>query len=236
MARVMHLMVLLALIAAGLAGCASTAMPIYSKSALSIDSQEEPGSLFSSDAAILSDEDVIRILQYRYIPEPQNKMAVMSVARGDGYYWSSELAQAAGEVQARLMAQLQQSPLVREASLLPDLLIPKGGSVGHYREAAARYQADLLLVYRAYFRTYEKSRIFSADTSKASCTVEAVLLDTRTGIVPYTVTISQDFTTSEQADDLSFYETRRRAEVTALGDALAAVAQGVVDFLARQQG
>ena len=58
----------------------------------------------------------------------------------------------------------------------------------------------------------------------------------RTGIVPFTVTTSRDFITKENKEDMNFQETRARAELKALAEALAETGDEVVAFLARQGG
>jgi hypothetical protein len=121
--------------------------------------------------------------------------------------------------------------MVYDASYLPNLLIPEKRTVGHLREAGARYQADLLLIYKASFQTYEKNEFLSPDKLKSCCTVEAVLLDTRTGIVPFVTTRSRDFSTEKINLDFSFGEAIRRAELTALGYVLEDIGNAVVDFL-----
>jgi len=92
------------------------------------------------------------------------------------------------------------------------------------------------MVYRASCRTYDKFRLFSPDEAKSYCNVEAVLLDTRTGIVPFSVTASRDFMTEKAREDLNFEETLARAELAALADALDEIGGEVVKFLARGKG
>jgi hypothetical protein len=51
-------------------------------------------------------------------------------------------------------------------------------------------QADLLLVFRVSSDTYTQYRAFAKDKVKAYSTCEMVLLDIRTGLVPFTRVIS----------------------------------------------
>lgn len=201
----------------------------YNKYALAEEYKVQ--SLFSSDSAVLSDDDIERILAYKYAPERQNRIAILSLGQSDWCGWSAELATAGAEVRTQFVAKLRSSPVVFDASYLPSLLIPSNNTVGHFREAGARYQADLLLIYRAKYCTYAKDRFISPDKSKSYCTVEAVLLDTRTGIVPFTATASCDFVAQQDKEDLNFGETMRRTELHALADGLAEVAEKVVGFL-----
>ena len=216
-------------------GCATVATEprpasYYDKAYLAQEAVE-PESLFSSDSTILSDEDIKRILAFHYKPQKQNRVGILTLGQSYWFGWSDELARTGIEVQERLVSKLRSSPLIFDASYLPRLLIPEKKTVGYFREAGARYQADLLLIYQASCRTYEKYRFFSPDKSKSYCNVEAVLLDTRTGIVPFTVTASRDFFAEKRSEDLNLKETMRRAELNALAEALAEVGEEVVRFL-----
>lgn len=189
------------------------------------------GSLFSSDSAILSDEDVERILGFRFVPQTLNRIAILPLGQIYWSGWSDELDKAGEAVQDSLIEKLRRASSVYDASYLPTLLIPEKKTIGHLREAAARFQSDLLLIYKASFRTYEKYRVFSPDESKAYCNLEAVLLDTRTGIVPFTLLVSRTFVAEEQKNDMNFHETIRKAQLTALESALSEVGDEVVKFM-----
>jgi len=189
-------------------------------------------SLFSGDAATLSDEAINTILNYKYRPPELSRVALMPFGREAWSGWSEELSLASEQVQAEVLDTLRSSPSVYDASYLPSILIPENRSVPHLREAAARYQADLLLVYRSYCRTFERYRLFAADKSRAYCGVEAVLLDTRTGLVPLTSVTSQSYDVVENRTDTNFRETSLRAQLEATAHALGQVSSEVVKFLA----
>jgi hypothetical protein len=202
----------------------------YKSRAFEADSMQE-NSLFSSDSDILSDSDIKKILAYKYKPQKLNRIAIMPVGRSFWFGWSDELDKAGTEVQNTLVEKLRQSQHVYDSSYLPTLLVPEKKTIGHLREAAARYQSDLLLIYKATFRTYEKYKVFSPDKSKAYCNLEIVLLDTRTGIVPLTILVTRTFTAEQTTSDMSFHETIRKAELKALGSALSEVGDEVARFL-----
>jgi predicted nucleic acid-binding protein len=204
---------------------------------LSMEADTSSGnSLFSSDSEILSDDDVKRILSFKFKPQKINRVAILPIGQIYWHGWSDELDKAGEAVQKVLIEKLKEAPIVYDASYLPTLLVPEEKTVGHLREAAARYQADLLLIYKAAFRTYEKYKIFSPDKTKAYCSLEAVLLDTRTGIVPFTILVSRTFTAEEKKGDMSFYETIRKAELSALESALEEVGVEVVNFMSESEG
>ena len=194
----------------------------------------EAGSLFSSDSDVISDDEIGRILAFDFVPQQSNRIAVMPIGQIYWSGWSDDLDRAGSAVQEALVKKLEASEKVYDASYLPTLLVPERKTIGYLREAAARYQADMLLIYKTSFRSYEKYDLFSPDKVKAYCNLEAVLLDTRSGIVPFTTLVSRTFTAEKSRDDLSLYETLRKAELTALESALLEVGSEVTEFLARK--
>lgn len=71
-------------------------------------------------------------------------------------------------------------------------MTPSKVSVPLLREAAVRMQADLLLAYRVGSDTYSQYRTVARDKVKAYSTCELVLLDVRTGLVPFTRVVSRE--------------------------------------------
>ena len=126
---------------------------------------------------------------------------------------------------------LEAAKRLESVQAIPSLLIPQVQTVPRLRESAARVQASLLLVYSPRFQTYEKYRVFGRNETKAYCTVEAILLDVRTGIVRKTSVVSEDFDMKRGDDDTNFAETVRKAQAQALGRSLLRVATDMVAFL-----
>lgn len=230
-----YIILLLSLSVLFATGCSTTVTKsrpdsYYQELSMDVNSSDS-GSLFSSDDAILSDEDVERILAYRFTPQTLNRICILPLGQMYWNGWSDDLDRAGEAVQDSLIEKLRSAPSVYDASYLPTLLIPGDKTIGHLREAAARYQSDLMLIYKASFKTYKKYKFFSPDQSKAYCNLEAVLLDTRTGIVPFTILVSRTYIAEEIKTEISFYETIRRAELSALESALSEVGDEVVKFL-----
>jgi hypothetical protein len=217
-----------------LGGCASPVSTMSRPDAYyeSVSSSQTAGSLFSGDAATLSDEAIQRILEFQYEPPALSRVALMPFGREIWSTWSEELALASEDMQKEVLDRLRASPRVYDASYLPSILVPENRTVPHLREAAARYQADLLLVYRSYCQSFERYRLFAADKSRAYCGVEAVLLDTRTGLVPFTTVATRSFDVVENRNDTNFRETRLRAQLDATAAAMGDVSAEIVQFLA----
>lgn len=218
-------------------GCAGPAMvsrsrpDAYFKGIALEEEASGRDSLFSSDSAVLADEDVKQILAFRFKPQSMNRIAILPIGQIYWHGWSDELDKAGQAVQTALIGKLRKAPSVFDAAYLPTLLVPEKKTIGHLREAAARFQSDLLLVYKASFRTYEKYTFFSPDKSKAYCNLEGIVLDTRTGIVPFTILVTRTFIAEQQKADMNFQETIRKAQLSALESALSEVGDEVVAFL-----
>jgi hypothetical protein len=189
-------------------------------------------SLFKADQAVLSNDEIRQILGTRIYPPAHARLAVLRLgAWQQPAWWTEDLAQMDQQASAEFLRRLRGSPRVSDALVLPSLLMPQQMTIPHLREAAARVQADLLLVYRTVSRSYQKSRLLGPDATRAYCTAEAVLLDTRSGIVLTTAIATENFSADKSGRDLTFDETIARAEQRAAGRAMANVAAELADYL-----
>ena len=208
---------------------------MYLRAAQEYSQEPEEPSLFRSDTEVLSDSAIRRILAYRLTFGDSNRVAVFHFSERSlsSYRWSAP-SQVNDTLLGGFLTAVRGSRRVREASLLPTMLVPARRTVGYLREAAARYQADLLFVFRTDCQTFERYRIFAADEVKATCTVESVIIDTRTGIVPFTANASRSFTTRKSRDDTNFGETVRRAELESLAQSLTEIGDRTARYLNAQ--
>jgi hypothetical protein len=109
--------------------------------------------------------------------------------------------------------------------------MPPAMTVPLVRQAAARLQADLVLIYRTSTSNYGQQRFLRAKRTRAYSTVEAVLLDTRTGVIPFSTVVDERFAATESRRDYGFDETVARAEQQAIGRAWQRLATETVAFL-----
>lgn len=225
------------LLATGLlvTGCATTEMMSAQAGSMTSDSyphrEELAESLFPGDQAVLSNEAIETILSSKITLASDARIAVIRVRQPGYRWWSHELAKLDQDIIERLLNRLTACERVASAALLPSMLMPRRLTVPHVRAAAARYQADLVLLYQSSSYTYAKQRFLGADETKSHCIVEAVLLDTRTGIIPFSTIASETYGAKKERDDLSFNETMWKAEMTAVGRALDEIAGEVAAFL-----
>lgn len=191
-------------------------------------------SLFKGDQAVLSDQDISRILGTHIDLADRHRVAILNVA--GRYSWSNELAEVEAKNSDNLIQALKASPQLSDVRFLPTLLIPEKRTVPYLREAAARVQADLLFVYNTRIETFRRDRFLkSSDEVHAQCIAESVLLDVRTGIVVHTARATENIALKKTSADLNSSETAARAESEARGKAVVSLANQVVSHLATQK-
>ena len=141
---------------------------------------------------------------------------------------SAEFTQAVAD---SAVAGVARSARVGRAAALPGLLVGDHPTVASLREAAARLQADVLLVYRPSCRLFDRQPFIGSRQYRSVCTIEAVVLDTRFGVVPFTTVVTREQVTQHQHEDFDDGGTLRRVQLAALLQAVSEVAQRVGSFL-----
>ena len=190
-------------------------------------------SLFPGDQAVMSNEAIAEILDRpAYIPA-QARVAVLRFGEMPRWWgWSDEFLRLGQDIDSDFLGRLRESDRLARVSYLPSLVTPRHMTVPYLREAAVRFQSDLLLVYRTTTGTYTNRRMFGADEVRAYCTVEGILLDVRTGTVPFSSVVTEQFEARKESGDKNFQETVAKATQQAMGRAWLRLADETVEFLA----
>ena len=191
----------------------------------------QDGLVSSSDLGE-DDKKINELLTYQVKLPERNRIAILKLST-DSYwrFYSNDFNELNDSLVESLITKLRASSRVYDASFLPAMLVSEKRTVPVLREAAARFQADLLLAYRSSCQSYQKYRFINPDSTKSYCSVEAVLLDVRSGIIVKSVVSTEDFAVAKSTDDTSFRETIKRAELEAVAKALGNVANEVVVYL-----
>lgn len=217
-----------------ISGCSTVATTARPVSYYQEQNNQSPSEVlsFGDSAEGLSEVAIQQILSYRLALPSQSRVAILNLAQNNYWrYYSSEFVHLDEATVKGLIVDLKLSTRVYDASFLPSLLIPEKKTLAHLRAAAARYQADILLAYRTNCQSFEKYKLINPNVTRAYCTVEAVALDVRSGIVPFTVVSTHEFTAEKQEQDVNFHETRKKAEIKATGMGLSEVASKLRLFL-----
>lgn len=206
--------------------------PAYMASEAYQQRPKASASLFASDAAEVDVEAIGKLLDTKVvIPTPARMMVIRLDQPRHPQWESGKLALKDHGVQAAFIGELRKCKRLMDVAYLPPLLSPDTRTIPHFRQAAARCQADLILVYRAQSRIRTRDRILARDQAKALCTVEALLVDTRTGIVLFTSMSVQEHIAKKSDDDFDFSETSDRAQTEAVGQSLAEIGSDLAAFM-----
>ncbi|MEW6249274.1 MAG: hypothetical protein AB1716_01390 [Planctomycetota bacterium] len=218
-----------------LGGCAPAADRIALDEALRHaprdKSEELRASLFPGDQFVMSNDTIEQILDSRLVLPERARIAIIRVGPQRWGFWSEDLARLDEGNTERFLHTLRSCPRVAKAHIVPSILTPPRITVPLLREAAARTQSDLVLLYQASSHSYNRTRAFAADETRAYCVVEAFLLDARTGVIPFTSVKTETYAAKKERGDIDFAETIQKSEMTATGRALDRVAGEMVDFL-----
>ena len=190
-------------------------------------------SLFREDLSLLSNEEIERILSSK-IELPRDARLALLQLGGDAQVLVLPAPQGGGEGSGltELAERLAACERLSSVALLPSLLVPANLSVAKLRESAARFQADLLFIYRTPCLPFQRHRLLGADEAKVYCVAEGVLLDVRSGIIPFSAAAMATFGAVKRPEDLTSYETLRRSQGRAIVEALEELADDLLAFLA----
>ena len=212
-----------------LPACAGKKAAPVTYPSISADSERLQESLFKGDQAVLSNQEIERILGGHITVADRHRLAVLGLNSGN--YWSQSIADADEQNSERFLQALKSSPQLTQVRFVPSLLIPEKRTIPYLREAAARFQADLLLIYTTRIQTFRQDRLLGTDEVRARCVGESVLLDVRTGIVAHTAKATESISIKRTSADLNFSETVAKAQADAAGKALVSLATSLTVYL-----
>ncbi|QDP02217.1 hypothetical protein [Thalassotalea sp. PS06] len=195
------------------------------------DKTTQPG-LTSQLLADDNDQKINELLAYRVSLPALNRIAILKLNNHQHWqYYSSDFTALTQSLSDGFIRELRSSEKVYDASFLPAMLIPEKTSINALREAAARFQADLLLTYRSQCDSYQKYRFLDPNESKAYCAVEAIVVDVRSGIIIQSVVSTQDVKAINVDADTNFSETVKKAELEAEAKSLLEIGKQVNAYL-----
>jgi hypothetical protein len=98
--------------------------------------------------------------------------------------------------------------------MVPEIIMPNNPNLENLRDVAAIMQADIVLVLQTKSRTDSKFHIHKKNEAKAVATVEAIALDIKTGVIPFT-SIATNSAHIKEDKDFSNEELYLRATIEA---------------------
>lgn len=116
---------------------------------------------------------------------------------------------------------------------VPQVMLARPVTLMGLRQAAVLLQADALLIIKPVSYTDWKYQWFENDKAKGVTSLEVLLLDTRTSVVPYTSMITETAEVAKDKADYSTYETMLRAKKASETKALLQIAPAVQKFISK---
>ncbi len=192
-------------------------------------------SLFADNNSTISEENIQKILDGTYRLPEKLRIAVVkldSKQYQQRYYWTNEDYLKTQQAYLDLLSdKFLSSQRVEKVSVIPDLLISNNPSFVNIRESAIRTQADVVAVFSINSEIYSKTKIFSSTDIKAFATTQFILLDVRTGLIPFSTTVTKDYQSQKLKMDFDDFEARDRVKNEAVLLTLNETGRLLIEFL-----
>ncbi len=154
-------------------------------------------SLFDDKSSTISEENIQKILNGNYDLPNMIRVAFVKLESSENqsrYYWSDEEYLKSQQQYLDLFSdQFKNSTRVKSIATIPDILISKNPTFTSIRESAVRTQSDIVVVYSINSDIYSQYKLFSKTDIKAFATTQLIILDVRTGLIPFTTIVDKDF-------------------------------------------
>ena len=173
-------------------------------------------SLFENKESTITEEGIQRLLNGKIQLPDTVRIAVLNMnstyTNYNRYYWNNEEAMKTERNNFELLkSKLDSTGRTKRVFLLPKLMTKSNPSLAQLRESAVRMQADLLLVFHIQSDIYYKYKMFKKNEVKGFATCEALLMDIRTGVIPFSDVLTHDVLLKKEDEYFNNEELRRRA-------------------------
>lgn len=198
-------------------------------------------SLFNDKSATITEEHIQKILDGSYTLPQQLRVAIVKIDNGSSNrsyysgYWNDEQYLKTQQAYLNIFTdKLKQSPRVTTVAIIPDLLVAKPAGFTNIREAAVRMQADIVVVYAISADIYSKYKVFTKPAIKAFATTQLIVLDVRTGLIPFSTIVSKDQLSKKQPEELDNNEAANRIQKEAVLLTIDEISRQLTAFLGRK--
>lgn len=192
-------------------------------------------SLFSDKESTISEADIQRLLNGKIQLPDTVRIAVLNMnstySNYNRYAWNNEEEMQTKRNQFELLKnKLESTGRTKKVFLLPKLMTKSNPTLTQLRESAVRMQADLLLIFYIKSDLYYKYKMFKKNEVKAFATCESLLMDIRTGVIPFSDVLTHDVLKKKEDEDFNNDELRRRAIQEASQLTLESLGNDLIDF------
>lgn len=197
-------------------------------------------SLFDDKNSTISEENIQKILDGNYKLPNDLRVAFVKLESSQNqrryYYWSDEQYLKSQQEYLDLFSEkFKNSNRVKSIATIPDILISKNPTFMSIRESAVRTQSDIAVIYSINSDIYSQYKLFSKTNIKAFATTQLIVLDVRTGLVPFTTIVTKDFQGKKNETDLNESEATNRIKNQAVLLTIEEVGKQINEFLTKDK-
>ncbi|GAA3560482.1 hypothetical protein [Snuella lapsa] len=192
-------------------------------------------SLFDDKSATISEENIQKILEGEYKLPNNLRVSIVkleSIQNQRRYYWNNENYLKSQQAYLDLFSEIfKQSNRINKVSVIPDLLISSSPTFTSIRESAVRTQSDIVVIYSIASDIYSNYKLFAKSDIKAFATTQLIILDVRTGLIPFSTIVTKDFQSKKQDGEISESEAVNRIKDKAVLLTIEEIGQQLNSFL-----
>lgn len=177
-------------------------------------------SLFNDKSTSISEENIQIILEGNYSLPNDLRVSIVKLGNNQSvrdYNWVNEAYLKSQQAYLDKFVDIfEQSNRIKRISVIPDILVSNNPTFTNIREAAVRTQSDIVVIYSINSNIYSKYRLFAKSDIKAFATIQFIIMDVRTGLIPFSTIVTNDFQSKKQDDELNENETVNRIKSKAV--------------------
>lgn len=197
-------------------------------------------SLFADNNSTISEENIQKILEGTFRLPDNLRVAVVKleskqIGRMYGWWTNEEYLKTQQSYLDLLTDKLKSSSRVQRVSVIPDILISNNPKFVTIRESAVRTQADVVAIYSINSEIYTKNKAFARADIKAFATTQFILLDVKTGLIPFSATITKDYQSRRNETEFDDSEARNRIKNEAVLLTLNEIGMQLIDFFDKEK-
>ena len=171
--------------------------------------QLQGGSLVKDDKGGLTEASIKNLLESRIKMPKKISLAVFRLGNSQQEFDFEPLDD---EIATEFYQHSNWGKRVQSVIPVPSIMLPSNVSMKSMRDAAALLQADALLVITPNTQMDWRLRVLDENEAKAFTHFEVLLIDTRTGAIPYTFMASRSAKVIKGKSDYSNQEMMNRAK------------------------
>ncbi len=216
-------------------GCTTTRR-VNSIDQQSYRSQDPPitKSLFNDKNSTISEESIQKILDGKYTLPNKLRVSIVKLKSGNQgrYYWSNEYYLKSQQSYLDLFkSSFLNSERIDKVSVIPDILISSNPTFTNIRESAVRTQSDIVVIYSITSDLYSKYKFLSKTDIKAFATTQLIVLDVRTGLIPFSTIVTKEHQSKRQDNELNNSEAANRIKNKAVLLTIEEIGNQIATFL-----